>query len=347
MTTKSRYFLVGSAAFMVLGLTVGLVAYYGGLPGLALGRSAGPDELAFVPKNAAVVAFANVRDVMGSELRQHIRAMGGEERSKGQQELRDELGIDIERDVDHVVACMTAEGGFPEKTGLVLATGTFDQGRIEAFIREKGGTAETYKGRTIFTHSETPADPVAEGNVAAEGRHGRGGSGALAFLKPGVVAMGGIGAVRQAIDVQAGGPNVTDNADMMRMIRTVESGNAWAVGRFDAIAGQAKLPEQVASQIPPINYFAASGHINGGLSGTVSVEARDEAAAQNLREVINGFVALARLQGGSKPEVQTMLQAIQLGGEAKTVTLSFTLPAQMLDLLKTMSGHGPKGTVTR
>lgn len=344
MTTKSRYFLIGSAAFMVLGLTVGLVAYYGGIPGLAVGRSAGPDELAYLPKDATVVAFANVRDVMGSQLRQHFRAMEGAEGSKGQQELRDDLGIDIERDVDHVVACMTAEGGFPEKSGLVVATGTFDQGRIEAYIREKGGTAETYKGKQIFTHRQTT-----EGTEGIEGRMAghKHGDGAIAFLKPGVVAIGGAGAIRKAIDVQAGGANITDNAEMMRMVRSVESGNAWAVGRFDAIANQAKLPESVASQIPPITYFAASGHINGGVSGTVSVEARDEAAAQNLREVVSGFMALARLQGGSRPEVQSALQAIQLGGQAKTVTLSFTVPSELFDLMKSMSGHGVKQPVTK
>ena len=48
-------------------------------------------------------------------------------------------------------------------------------------------------------------------------------------------------------------------------------------------------------------------------------------------------MALARMQAGSnsnKPEMAAMLQSIQLGGQGKTVSVSFTLPAQALDMLK-------------
>ena len=66
MTKKTRYFMGGSAAILVAGLGTGLVAYYGGgFPSLSASRS-GPAELSYVPADAAVVAFANVREVMDS-----------------------------------------------------------------------------------------------------------------------------------------------------------------------------------------------------------------------------------------------------------------------------------------
>jgi len=108
------------------------------------------------------------------------------------------------------------------------------------------------------------------------------------------------------------------------------------VGRFDALANSAKLPEQVASQIPAITWFSASGRVNGGVSGILSVEARDDEAAKNLRDVAAGFMALARLQAGSKPELQSLIDAVQLGGEAKTVSLSFNVPPEVFDALKAM-----------
>ena len=62
----------GSAAILVAGLGTGLVAYYGGgFPSLSASRS-GPSELSYVPADAAVVAFANVRQVMDSDLRQRL-----------------------------------------------------------------------------------------------------------------------------------------------------------------------------------------------------------------------------------------------------------------------------------
>src|SRR5687768_3225957 len=73
MTKRTRRFLVVATGILVVGLGTGLVAsYMGGLPGLNIIAANTPDELAYVPANARMVAFANVRDVMDSELRQKL-----------------------------------------------------------------------------------------------------------------------------------------------------------------------------------------------------------------------------------------------------------------------------------
>jgi hypothetical protein len=160
---------------------------------------------------------------------------------------------------------------------------------------------------------------------------------AVAFLADNVVGFGTEQALRKTMDLEHGQENVTANAELMKMIEGVDRGNAWAVGRFDQLTAHAKLPDQVASQIPAITWFSASGHVNGGMEATVNVQAKDRDAAENLKQVVNGFMALARMQAGSnsnRPEMAAMLQSIQIGGDNdKTVTLSFTLPAQALDLL--------------
>ena len=116
------------------------------------------------------------------------------------------------------------------------------------------------------------------------------------------------------------------------------SSSLWAVGRMDAIASQAHLPEQIASQIPAVKWFAASSSINGGLSGVLRAEARDEEAAKNLRDVIQGFLALAKLQVGAKPEFQPLVQSLQLGGTGTTVALSFEVPPSLIDALSQTVG---------
>ena len=71
MTKRTRYFMAGSAAVMAAGLCTGLVAYYGG--GFqALSASTGPTELAYAPADATVVAYADVRSIMDSDLRQQL-----------------------------------------------------------------------------------------------------------------------------------------------------------------------------------------------------------------------------------------------------------------------------------
>ncbi len=331
MTKRTRYFLVGSVAFLLLGLAVGVVAYYGGIPG-AFAQNAGPQELRYVPKDAVVVAFANVQDLMNSQFRQAVKGLEPADREQGREEFKDATGIDIERDIDYVVAYMTADPAVKgEKRGAVLARGRFDQARIENFIRGKGAVENDYRGKKVFLAPEH-VRPEIEGMPTHEHPQM-----ALAFLGDGVVGVGTESALRQTIDLEHGNENVTANDELMKMIEGVDRGNAWAVGRFDTLTAGAHLPAQVASQLPPITWFSASGHVNGGVSATLNVTAKDQEAANNIRQVISGFMALARLQAGqnaNKPEMAAMLQSIQLGGDDKTVSVSFTLPAQALDLLK-------------
>jgi hypothetical protein len=156
----------------------------------------------------------------------------------------------------------------------------------------------------------------------------------LAFLEPGLIAIGDTNAVKTSIDAQLTSHSITSNNEMMELVGEIGSyNNAWAVGRFDVLASQAHLPEQVASRLPPLKWFAAAGHVNGGLSGSLRAEARDDQAAENLRDVVRGFLALARMQSGSDPRVQGLVNSLQLTGSGKTVALSFTVPSEVLQLI--------------
>src|SRR5690242_19457150 len=138
MTKRTRLFLFISGGIMVAGLGTGLVAAYrSGFQNLALiGGSPGPAELAFVPADSRMVAFANIREIMDSELHQKWKAM--QPRSdEGLAKFESETGVDVTRDVDSVVA------SFPQGTDrhppLVLVRGRFDAVRIEGLVRSKGG----------------------------------------------------------------------------------------------------------------------------------------------------------------------------------------------------------------
>jgi hypothetical protein len=320
MTQSTRYFLFASVSVLLIGLCTGLVAYYAGLPMGAFGKPGDPLELAYVPPDAALVAYADVRKVMGSELRERIRK-AVPHKEEGQAEFERETGINIERDIDRVVGFLVPS---EEKKyeGMVVATGRFDEPRLERLARQHGGEVELYKGKRLisrrFERKHDGQEPDGERDVT------------VAFLAPDMIAVGDSDRIKASID-RAGTRNVTDNDELMDLIDEIDEGNAWAVGRFDALMSHAKLPEGVASQIPPIRWFAASGQVNGGLSGTLRAEARDEQGGQNLRDVVQGFLALARLQAGSKPEMQSLVSSLQMSGTGKTVALSFSVPAEVFE----------------
>lgn len=333
MTKKTRYFMGGSAAILVAGLGTGLVAYYGGgFPALSASRS-GPSELSYVPAESAVVAFANVREVMDSQLRQRLKLVLPQEH--GQKEFQEQTGIDIERDIDYVVAAASAMGvqadGSPEPRGLVIARGRFNITQLESLARQHGGVVEEYKGkRLIKTPVRTPDAMVQpEGDfVAKTPRH----SVALAFLEPGLVAIGQEAAIKSAIDAQLTAHSITSNNEIMELISDIDMGNnAWAVGRFDALTAQAKLPPDVMSKLPAVKNFAVMTHIDGGITGSFRAETKDDASAENLRQVVQGLIALGRMT--NDPKGTALLNSLQLTGTGKTVRLSFAVPAEVLDLI--------------
>jgi hypothetical protein len=120
----------------------------------------------------------------------------------------------------------------------------------------------------------------------------------------------------------------------MTLIRGTGDSTAWAVGRFDVLRSSAPLPNAMVDRIPPISLFSISGRVDGRVSGVVRAEARDEAAANNLRDTVRGFIGLARLQTNADPRIQTVLQSVELTGTGKAVALSFSVPGEVLDDLK-------------
>jgi hypothetical protein len=328
MTTKTRYFVIISLLVLTVGLGTGLLAYYVGFPTSALTRAGGPDELQFVPNDAALVAFADVHEIMTSDLRQKVRSLMPM-KENGQEQFQNQTGINIETDVDRVVFAVTPGLDPTTRPGnfLALARGRFDEVKIEALMREHGATVEQYKDARVILAPEHQGAPIS-----------------LSFLQPGLAAIGTVSLVHGAVDLKAGGSNITTNDDVMRFVRDLDAANAWAVGRFDVLAQQTNLPAQVSQQLPAIQWFSASAQIDSGIRGIVRAEARDDDAGNALRDVVRGVMGLVKLQAPSQPGLDTVVRSLELGGTGKTVTLSFEVPSAVFDALAARKAAQPPPT---
>lgn len=325
MNKRTRYFMVGSTAIVALVLCTGLVAFYsGGLPLMSSSRA--PGDMAYLPADTVAVGYANVREVMDSEFRQKMLAvLPGRE---GQDEFFQHTGINIERDIDSVLAAMPLAE--PEAAGVVLVRGRFNDGQIEGLIRQHGGTMEQYQGvRLVVANPEHMASPDMPRDVVT--RHT---SLALAFLDIGLLAVGSETAVKGAIDAKASGVNATTNADLMKYIGDIQAGqSAWAVGKFDSIAASPEMPDEIKRHLPAVQWFSVSTRVNGGVMGTLRAETADDVAAENLRDVVRGGLAMGRLLSGEDMRVKLFLDSLQMSGTGTTVALTFAVSPEMLDAL--------------
>ncbi len=284
------------------------------------GGNSGPvGDLRFLPKNAAVVGYADVHDIVTSGLRQRLlQSVPNQATPKqGARELETQTGIHLETDVDRVVGSVVPQGDGVQPSGLMPARGGFNEVKIESVMREHGAHVEDYNGHRIIV-----GPPNANAQNAEFG---------LTFLEPGLAAAGSVPLVRGAIDRQRGGENVTDNEALMKLVPAPNTANAWAVGQFDALKASGRVPPAVAERIPAISLFSISGHVDDAFTGVVRVEARDEEAATALRDVVRGFLSLAKLQAGANPRFESVVQSLQLGGEGKAVALSFAVTGDVFD----------------
>ncbi len=328
MNKRTRYFVVGSAAIILVGLCTGLVAFYnGGMP--LLSSAQGPAELAYLPADATAVAYANVSEVMNSDFRQKVNE--AIPTGEGRDEFLKETGIDIERDIDTVVASVSTDS----KAAVVLVRGRFNEAQIEALLRQNAGDVQEYKGIRVATGArhevdatEVPRDVVINADQPP----------AVAFLEAGLLAIGTVDSVKSAIDAKLSGQNVTTNSELMTYVNGIRSGqSAWAVGRFDAIKKAAELPDQISQHLPAVQWVAVTTHFNGGVTGSIRADATDDAAAENLRDVIRGGLAMGRLVSGEDQKLRLLLDSMQMSGTGKTVALTFSVSPEMVDLLAGMA----------
>jgi hypothetical protein len=316
MLVRTRYFFVGSALILAVGLCAGLVAYYSGnLPLRA--STIGPAELTYLPAATTGVAYANVREIMNSDFRKKLSTMLPA--GAGKHTLLSETGIDIDQDIDSVVAGIQTGGS--SEIPVVFLRGRFDSARIETVATTRGATREQHEGRSLLVFQrEGPSTP------------------AIAFLESDLVALGDAAALRRAIDVSVRRESVVERPEIMKLVAAVDgAGNAWAIGRLDALTEHRVLPEPVSRALPSVEWVSATFDVGRAVNGRLRADAADDATGEQLRSVVNGAVSAARMVAANDPRLAAALSSVRTSGSGPTVELSFTVPQEMIDLI-----HAPK-----
>lgn len=321
MGSRTRYFFIGAALVVVVGLGTGLVAYYGGL-----WAQPGRPDLDYIARDSTAVGFANVREIVDSPFHQRLRQSvpAGQARS----EFQSATGIDIERDVDSVVVGLRGTGP-NDGRAVALVRGRFDREKIEGLATQHGARVEDYKAvRILLKPGEDP------GNSAG-----------FAFLEPGLIAFGQVAGLKSAVDTAASGEAVTDDSDIMRAVTGMQtSGNAWLVARPKDLSGNAEMPEALRQHLAGLQWLAVGADVDQNVRGRVRAEARDAQAAEDLRAVIGGMLGAARMFAARDARFQAALESIQTSGTGPVIEVSFAVPADIIDLIGAMPHAVPDST---
>ena len=297
MTTKTRYFVIGSLLILAVGLGVGARRLLRGLSDQRLARRAAARRAAVHSANAAVVAYADVHDIMTSELRQKLRS-ALPMKENGQQEFQNadrhqhrNRHRPRRRRPRADPASRQADAG----SAIVLARGRFDQVKIEALMREHGGA-----GRGLQRQAPDRRRPPAQGHEVS-----------LAFLEPGLVAARAAHGSRAAIDLHQGGNNPQRrerdrNDELMNLVRSLNPATRGRSAGSTRSPRRAHLPADVASQSASHHLvLRSSSHINGGLRGVVRAETRDDEPATTCATSSAGSWRWRSCRPGRRPERQT------------------------------------------
>jgi hypothetical protein len=165
----------------------------------------------------------------------------------------------------------------------------------------------------------------------------------MAFLEPNLLALGRVDAIEQAID-RVDRPSTGEPSALMELVSDVRgSGNAWVVSRFDRLTAAPNIPDLVRSHLSGIEWVAVSADIGTGVTGYLRADAVDDQAGEQLRSIVTGALAAAKMFGGQDPRVEAALKGVQTSGSGKSAQLSFAVGPELLDLMQQhMSAVGPQ-----
>jgi hypothetical protein len=245
-------------------------------------------------------------------------------RPDAMRELEERTGLRPDRDLDQIVIAGRNAG--PTGSPLALVLGQFDRQKLSRAIEtEKKGqvTWKEVEGATVYLFKE-----------------GEKGARSLAFLDDTALLIGSAEGVEAAIASRARGTGgLRGNAELTALLERLRPGSSfWMVGDQTLLAN---LPKSVTGPVgdtqvtlPALRSLTVTGDLDPLVSVSVTGEAPDAAGATNLADVVRGFVALAAMQAGQKPELKALASAITVATEGNRVLVNARIPYETLDALQ-------------
>jgi len=303
--------------------------------------------MSLIPKDAVTVGVVHLDEVRTSPLSAMLFEQTDKLGSNGEADsfLKDS-GLQPSKDVDLLVVStspVTALGS--DARVLVLAEGRFDIARITAAITARGAVKKSSPNGDYYSLPD-------KGNDRKD-------NGVVAFLTNHLAAMGSESAVVQALSDRAqGGTGFSSASGLgLEMKRLDPKATAWAlvdVTRSSRLVGGAHVPgnapqqQALSSALRTVSTVAvwatdAGDSLKLGATGV----SNDEETRQLLEDTIRGMISAWRLAASDKaPELVSVLRKFTVTNGSDNITISGTLPAETLKMLKAKAKHASVDATT-
>jgi len=293
-------------------------------------KAADPQLLNLVMPDVKVLAGVNVDQAKTSPFGQYVLSQMHTS-DTDMQKLITLTGFDPTRDVGEL---LVATNGTPN-TGLAMARGNFDAGRITAAATAHGAVTEQYGEATIIK------DP--------KNTHG------VSFLSASLVVAGDLDGVKAAIDRQkAPAPFSSSLAVQVSQWSTTQ--DAWAISAVPPSslkppAGAPNLPGLTNGQGGPFQTIqSAAGGVKFGNLVVVKAQAVSDNAqdATQMSDALKLLANLAAMQAGNDPTAAALAQSLQITTQGSTVNVQLSMPEdQLQQILKPKANvrTGPRKAV--
>ena len=287
-----------------------------------------------VMPDAQVMAGLNVTTAKTSLFGQFLLTKLASQGGTQFEALSSATGFDPRRDLVEVLAA--TRGGAGQKTGLVLAKGSFNVSQLtDAFSKEgHGAQVSSYGGATLISGKDGKSE------------------GAVAFLGTSIAIAGDLESVRGAID--RSGQNNSVSAELAAKVQTLSGAqDAWAVslepvsGLLPKADSGASGPAAQANQILK-TILAANGGVKFGslIVVTAQAVASDAKNAGALADVVRLLAGMAAMAGQQNAQLGQVLQSLQVATDGSAVNVSLSLPETVVEQMLNGAG-GAQANVRR
>ncbi len=286
--------------------------------------------LALVPGDSQFVAGINVTSSRNSELGQYLSTRFNG-RAGGLEQLTAETGFDPKRDLESIIyAGVSSVTGRHDASMVVLARGTFDQGKIRSAALAKGAVVQSFSGVDLYTQG------------AASQKNG------FAFVENNVFATGSIAELQKVVANRSTPAPISPQ--LQQLISQAGTGNdVW----FASAVPASRIPmplhpgadDSVRESRMLQTISAASGGVRFGSSVEITVDAvaQSEKDASSLADVIRFGASLLQSKGQSDPNSALLASALNqmlVTASGQNVHFSLSMPESALEQLPRLHRSG-------